>query len=47
MIPPPAEEAMAAGIKAKTTEIDGSHVIMLSHPEDVAKVILDAAASVK
>jgi len=47
MIPPPAEEAMAAGIKATTTEIDGSHVIMLSHPEDVARVILDAADSVQ
>jgi len=38
MIPPPVEEAMAAAIKAKITEIDGSHVVMLSWPEAVAKV---------
>jgi pimeloyl-ACP methyl ester carboxylesterase len=46
MIPPPAEAAMAAGIKAHVTEIDGSHVVMLSHPEAVAKVILAAADAV-
>jgi pimeloyl-ACP methyl ester carboxylesterase len=46
MIPPAAEAAMAAGIKAHVTEVDGSHVVMLSHPEAVAKVILSAAASV-
>ncbi|MDB5535942.1 MAG: hypothetical protein JWQ65_817 [Devosia sp.] len=47
MIPPPVEQAMAAGIKAVTTEVDGSHVIMLSQPEAVAKVIIDAANSVE
>ena len=47
MIPPPVEEAMAAGIKAKVTEIDGSHVVMLSQPAAVAKVILEAANAVK
>lgn len=47
MIPPPVEEAMAAGIKAKVTEIDGSHVVMLSQPEAVAKVILEAADSIQ
>jgi pimeloyl-ACP methyl ester carboxylesterase len=47
MIPPAAETAMAAGIKAHVTEIDGSHVVMLSHPEAVAKVILSAASAVK
>jgi len=47
MIPPPVEEAMAAAIKTKITEIDSSHVVMLSRPEAVAKVILDAAAAVK
>ena len=46
MIPPPVEQAMAAGIKAKVTEIDASHVVMLSQPEAVAKVILAAAASI-
>jgi hypothetical protein len=38
---------MAAGIKATVTEIDSSHVAMLSKPDEVAKVILDAAAAVK
>lgn len=47
MIPPPAEEAMAAGIKATVTEIDASHVVMLSKPADVATVILAAADSIK
>lgn len=47
MIPPPAEEAMAAAIKATVVEIDSSHVAMLSKPDEVAKVILDAAAAVK
>jgi pimeloyl-ACP methyl ester carboxylesterase len=47
MIPPPVEEAMAAGIKAKVTAIEGSHVVMLSQPEAVAKVILEAADSVQ
>ena len=46
MIPPQAEAAMAAGIKATTTEIEGSHVIMLSQPQAVADVILAAAAAV-
>ena len=47
MIPPPVEEAMAAAIKAKVTEIDGSHVVMLSQPQAVADVIIAAADSVK
>jgi hypothetical protein len=38
---------MAAGIKARVTELDSSHVAMLSKPAEVAKVILEAAASVK
>jgi hypothetical protein len=38
---------MAAGIKATVTEIDGSHVVMLSKPQQVADVILAAAASVQ
>ncbi len=47
MIPPPAEQAMAAGIKATTSEVDGSHVIMLSQPQAVADVIIAAADSIK
>jgi hypothetical protein len=30
----------------KLAEVDGSHMIMLSHPETVADVILTAAAAV-
>jgi pimeloyl-ACP methyl ester carboxylesterase len=47
MIPPPAEKAMAAAIKATVTELDGSHVIMLSKPQEVADVIFAAATAVK
>jgi pimeloyl-ACP methyl ester carboxylesterase len=46
MIPPAAEAAMAASIGAHVTEIDGSHVVMLSHPQAVADVILAAADAV-
>ncbi len=45
-IPPDVERAMAAAIKAKTTEIDSSHVVMWTKPREVADVILDAANSV-
>ena len=47
MIAPDAERAMSAGIKATVTELDGSHVIMLSKPADVAAAILAAADSIK
>ncbi len=47
MIPPQGEAAMAAGIKAKVTEIDASHVVMISQPDAVAAVVLEAADSVK
>ena len=47
MIPPDAQRAMASAIKAKTTELEASHVVMLSKPEGVAAVILNAAASAK
>ncbi len=47
MIPPLAQEAMATAIKANITKIDASHVVMLSHPDEVAQVIIDAADSVK
>jgi hypothetical protein len=41
-------EAKKAGnaISPTITEVDGSHMIMLSHPETVADVILTAAAAV-
>lgn len=44
MIAPEAQRAMAGAIKAKTTELAASHVVMLSKPDAVAAVILDAAA---
>jgi hypothetical protein len=37
---------MAERAGATITEVDGSHVIMISQPEAVAEVILTAAASV-
>jgi pimeloyl-ACP methyl ester carboxylesterase len=43
MIDPAQERAMAKQLKAKTTEVASSHVIMLSHPKEVARVIEDAA----
>jgi pimeloyl-ACP methyl ester carboxylesterase len=47
MIDPNQLRDMAAKIKAKTTTIQSSHVPMLSKPQDVANVIIDAANSVK
>ncbi|MDB5540568.1 MAG: hypothetical protein JWQ89_2295 [Devosia sp.] len=46
-IPPAVEKAMATAIKAKFTELDGSHVIMLTKPREVADVIIEAAKSIK
>jgi pimeloyl-ACP methyl ester carboxylesterase len=43
-IPPDEERFFAKRMKATTTELDTSHVPMLSKPEDVAAVIMDAAA---
>jgi pimeloyl-ACP methyl ester carboxylesterase len=44
MIAPGQEKAMAAQIKAETTVLPASHVVMLSHPAAVARVIEEAAA---
>ena len=46
MIRPDLERAMAKRINAKTTTLPTSHVPMLSRPNDVATVILAAAATV-
>jgi len=46
VISPDLERFYAKRMNARTREIDGSHVVFLSHPKQVAKVILDAAASV-
>ena len=43
-IAPDAERFFAKRMKATTTELDTSHVAMLSKPNDVAAVIMDAAA---
>ena len=42
-ISPDLERFMAKRIKASTTEIGASHVVMMSHPTEVLKVILQAA----
>jgi pimeloyl-ACP methyl ester carboxylesterase len=47
MIPPQAQLGMAKAANAKITEIDASHVVMLSKPKAVAEVILAASSSVK
>jgi pimeloyl-ACP methyl ester carboxylesterase len=45
MIQPDIERAMAKKINAKVTSLPTSHVPMLSHPKDVATVILSAAGT--
>jgi pimeloyl-ACP methyl ester carboxylesterase len=45
-IPPAVQKAMATGIKARITELDGNHVIMWTKPRQVADVIIAAANSV-
>src|SRR5258707_15313526 len=47
MIPPEQEKSMAKQINATTTTLPSSHVVMLSHPKEVAKVIEDAATAEK
>lgn len=45
MISPDLERKSAAAIKANTITLQSSHVAMLSHPAEVAKLIIDAARS--
>jgi pimeloyl-ACP methyl ester carboxylesterase len=47
MIQPDLERAMARKINARITELPTSHAAMLSRPDEVAAVILAAAAAVK
>ena len=47
MIAPEQEKSMAKAMNATTTILPSSHVAMLSHPKEVAKVIEDAAAGAK
>jgi pimeloyl-ACP methyl ester carboxylesterase len=44
-IPPEAERFMAERAGSHTIEINSSHVAMMSHPDVVTKLILQAAAS--
>ncbi|PKB18803.1 alpha/beta fold hydrolase [Flavobacterium sp. 5] len=44
---PDLERFMAKRIKAKITEIEASHVVMVSHPKEVLAVIEDAIKSTK
>ena len=43
VIPPDLERAEAAAMNAVTITLDSSHVVMLSHPKEVADVIEEAA----
>jgi pimeloyl-ACP methyl ester carboxylesterase len=45
MIDPEQEKSMAKQIKARATVLPSSHVAMLSHPAEVAKVIEEAASN--
>jgi pimeloyl-ACP methyl ester carboxylesterase len=47
MIAPEQEKSMAKQMNATTTVLASSHVAMLSHPKEVAKVIEDAALGKK
>jgi pimeloyl-ACP methyl ester carboxylesterase len=45
-IPPDAERQFAARMGATTVEVPSSHVPMVSHPDEVTRLILDASAAV-
>ena len=47
MIAPEHEASMAKQLNAATTTLPSSHVVMLSHPKEVAKVIEDAASGTR
>jgi hypothetical protein len=47
MIAPEQEKSMAKQMNATTTVLPSSHVAMLSHPNEVANVIEDAATGKK
>ena len=47
MIDPRFQGAMSAHIKATVTTVNASHVVMLSHPKEVADTIIAAAEAVK
>jgi pimeloyl-ACP methyl ester carboxylesterase len=43
IIPPEAERAMAARANATTVEVNSSHVPMISQPQKVISLIVDAS----
>src|SRR3954470_2346633 len=45
MIPPPAQRKMAERMKARITEVAGSHAVYVSKPREVAEIIENAAAA--
>jgi pimeloyl-ACP methyl ester carboxylesterase len=45
-IPPDAERMFASRMSATTIEVPSSHVAMVSHPDEVARLIASAAAAV-
>jgi hypothetical protein len=45
MIPPPGQRKMAERVKARVTEVAGSHAVYVSKPREVAEIIEKAAAS--
>jgi len=45
MVPPSAQHRMAKRAGAEVTEIESSHAVMMSHPQEVAAFIAAAAAS--
>jgi hypothetical protein len=47
MVDPRSEEEMARQIGATTIHVDSSHVVMLSHPREVAAAIIEAASKVR
>jgi pimeloyl-ACP methyl ester carboxylesterase len=47
IIPPDAERLMAKRAGSKVAEVKGSHVAFISHPEETAKLIKQAAKAIK
>jgi hypothetical protein len=46
-LPPAAERQFAQRTGATTVEVPSSHVPMVSHPDEVSGLILDASAAVR
>jgi pimeloyl-ACP methyl ester carboxylesterase len=45
VIPPDAERSFAQRMRATTVEVDSSHVVMISHPDEITALILSAVES--